>query len=182
VSEVFEAREALERLFADRFGAPPPAGMLPDKPLRRLGEDSLMFGTEPALGFGALVLQAEIGRFLEQAPEGYLLLGFWGYGVQSYAFYYARVDAWSRVYFRLPYGGVYMDNERAAARIRTFLKGFFAAEPALRARAASFVAVESMDAARYRAVGKDGSICELDHSLVQDPSFERAFAPVLGGS
>jgi hypothetical protein len=166
-------------MFESRFGIPPPEGMLPDEPLRRLGDDALMFGSEVALARGALVLQAEIGRFLEQAPEGYLLVGFWGYGIQSYAFYYARVDAQSRVYFRLPYGGVYMDNERAAKQIRDFLTRYFAIEPALRARAESFVAVESMGAARYRLLGKDGAKVELDQSLLGDASFEERFAPVL---
>jgi hypothetical protein len=182
VNTNLETERGLFPIFAEVFGIPPPDGMLPEEPLRPLAKDAHLFGSEVALSFGALVLQAHLEHFLEQAPEGYLLAGFWGHGIQSYAFYYARVDARSRVYFRLPYGGVYTDNERAALKIRAFLTRYFAIEPAIRARASSFVAVEAMGTARYDVHGKDGTRVELETSLFHDAAFEERFAAVLGAS
>ncbi|TKD02237.1 hypothetical protein [Polyangium fumosum] len=169
----------LVQTFHDRFGILPPEGMLPTGPLRPFDGTATLVGSEVAHAHGVALAQDEIGPFLRTAPEGYLLVGFWGHGVQSHAFYYVRVDAQSRVYFRLPHGGVYMDNERAAQRIRVFLTRYFAIEPVLRTRTTSFVAVDAMGEARYRLVGKDGTKVELDRSLLVDASFEERFAPVL---
>ena len=169
----------LVQIFRDRFGILPPEGMLPTDPLRPFDVTSMLVGSDVAHAHGVSLAQAEIGPFLRTAPEGYLLVGFWGHGVQSHAFYYIRVDAQSRVYFRLPHGGVYMDNERAAQRIRVFLTRFVAIAPPLRAQTTSFVAVDAMGEARYRLVGKDGTTVELDRSLLVDASFEERFAPVL---
>jgi len=31
--------------------------------------------------------------------QGYFLVDFWGHGISSSAFYFSRVDAWSRILF-----------------------------------------------------------------------------------
>jgi hypothetical protein len=175
-----ESMIRLLNAFETRFGITPPPGMLPEGPLEPIATGALLYGSPVAVQRGTYLLQTEIGSFLRDAPEGYLLVGFWGHGVNSYAFYYARVDAHSRVYFRLGYGGVYMDNDAAAAQIRAFLTRWFALEPILRERTASYLAVEAMEAARYRLVRADGEEVDTDRHFLHHPDFAEHFAPLLG--
>ena len=65
---------------------------------------------------------------LKEAPSGTWLLGFWGYGANSYAFYLARKDKKREVFLRLFYGGVYGNPERDAVEVRTFLQRYVAFE------------------------------------------------------
>jgi hypothetical protein len=169
----------LRNAFEARFGIVPPPGMLPERPLERIEGSSLLYGTPSAVRAGTLLLQNDLGAFLKSAPAGYLLVGFWGHGFNSYAFYYARVDERSRVYFRLGYGGVYMDNDAAAARIRAFLTRWFALEPILRETMSSYLAVEAMESARYRLVRTDGTEVDTDRQFLHDPAFTEHFAPIL---
>lgn len=85
---------------------------------------SLLVGSKGAIKRQYLI-QGDIGEFLRHAPEGYFLVGFWGHGFNSHAFYYLRVDSKSKIFFRLPYGGVYMDNKNEAEHISKFLPEFF---------------------------------------------------------
>jgi len=171
--------ELLSETFHDCFGIPLPAGMLPEEPLHPFSDAPCLFGSGAAHELGPALAHGDLSWFLERAPRGYVLVGFFGHGVQSHAFHYARADAQSRVYFRLPYGGVYMDNELAARRIRAFLTGYFAVEPVLRERTTRLVAVDAMGAGRYQLSGKDGTRVEVDRSLLGDASFESFFAPIL---
>mgnify|MGYP000205615510 CR=1 FL=1 len=41
----------------------------------------------------------------------YFMFGYWGHGINSYAIYYVWIDKGIKVFLRLPYGGVYMENE-----------------------------------------------------------------------
>ena len=70
-----------------------------------------LIGSKEALKETYLV-QGAIDEFFINAPEGYFLMGFWGHGTNSYAFYYCKVDSKSKIFFRLPYGGGYMDNDK----------------------------------------------------------------------
>ncbi|MBI4919447.1 hypothetical protein HY837_05930 [archaeon] len=59
----------------------------------------------------------------DNLPEGYFCLGFWGHGVNSYRIYFAKANDWENIYFEISYGGVYMDNKRAAENVKeSFLK------------------------------------------------------------
>lgn len=136
--------DKLMRTFEKCFGIPIPEIMLP-KEMLLSWDNSLLFGSSIARSCKELYLvQACITNFIESCPEGYFLIGFWGHGVNSYAFYYLRVDFWSKIYFRLPYGGVYMDNEKNAKHIREFLINFIAFEKELVGNVKSLIAVESM--------------------------------------
>lgn len=86
--------------------------------------DGLLLGTEEANEHCFLV-QGDIDNFFKNAPLGYFVIGFWGHGFNSYAFYYSKVDPKSKILFRLPFGGVYMDNEKEARRIKNYLTSFF---------------------------------------------------------
>lgn len=69
-------------------------------------------------------IQGDIDEFFDSAPEGYKVTGWWGHGVNSYAFYYLRISEHEKIFFRLPYGGIYMDNDKAAEKISDFLEGY----------------------------------------------------------
>lgn len=115
----------------------------------RPSQESVFFGSEAAREYTCL-LQGDMDWFLTQAPVGYAQIGFWGHGVNSFAFYYARVDEWSRVFLRLPYGGVYMDNDEAARQIRRFVPAFFEFEQRIKPVTTSWLAIETVGAARYQ--------------------------------
>jgi hypothetical protein len=69
-------------------------------------------------------IQGDIDEFLDSAPDGYKVTGWWGHGVNSYAFYYMRITEHEKIFFRLPYGGIYMDNDKAAEKISDFLEEY----------------------------------------------------------
>lgn len=144
--------DKLKKTFQECIGIPIPAELLPDIELLpcldKKAEDALLFGTAAACK-KPFLMQGQIEEFLESAPYGYYLVGFWGHGVNSYAFYYARVDARSRVFFRLPYGGVYMNNEEMASQMRAFLYAFLTFEKEIGQKSARLVAVDAMDYGYY---------------------------------
>lgn len=110
--------------------------------------ESMFFGSEHARAYTVLT-DSDMAWFVEQAPVGYATFGFWGYGVNSYAFYYSRVDEWSRVFFRLPYGGVYMDNIQAADYISAFVPAYFEFERRIRGVTDNWIALDAMGSGRY---------------------------------
>lgn len=160
-------------------GAPPSAKGYP--------ENALMWATRLAAHY-PLLIQGDIGPLLERAPEGYFLFGFWGHGVNSYAFYYVRADSWRRIFFRLAFGGVYMDNSKRARQVREFLLSYFDFEEALAGKVKTLIAVESMGWGEYRIVMPDGQT--FAHrpgyyntpeapSLFKHPAFWKVFGPFL---
>ncbi len=134
-------------------------------------DEAILVGSEIAKEKPFLI-QGETGEFIEDCPEGYYLLGFWGHGVNSYAFYYSLVDAWRRIFFRLPYGGVYMDNEEMAELIRKFLTAYLAFEQHIKDKVASLIAVESIGSGYYKIIMPEGKEFELEQSLFDDPDFQ----------
>lgn len=111
------------------------------------------------------------GTDLRSVPIGYFMVGFWGYGINSHAFYYCRKDALSMIFLRLGYGGYDMDNEEAAAQIRQFLPALFAFDAEVRARGAQFDALDTMGAGSYRVTEPDGTVTEYSGSLLQSADF-----------
>lgn len=126
--------------------------------------NGLLIGSIDLLNHQYLI-QADIKDFLKHAPEGYFLIGFWGHGINSYAFYYLRVDSISKIFFRLPYGGVYMDNEKQAEYISKFLPEFFVFEDKLKNRGLKrLCAVESMLSGNYK-IEINNEIIKINKSL-----------------
>ena len=128
-------------------------------------EKALLFGSRVSNKEGTYLSHGEIFNLLETSPVGYFLIGFWGHGVNSYAFYYSRVDSWSKICFRLPFGGVYMDNTKNAELIKLFLNNFILFEERLKGNATSFMAIDSMGEALYKVERKDGGVLETRESL-----------------
>lgn len=166
--------EKLEIAFKRSFGFSLPQYLLPQEKLIPIGdtEESLLFGSPSAVQRPYLI-QGDINSFIDSGPEGYFLIGFWGHGVNSYAFYYSRVDDWSRILFRLPYGGVYMDNEEMARQIREFITRYVVFEKSILGKISSLIAVESMGEGYYRVVSKEGKSLEFEESLFYNPEFEK---------
>lgn len=179
----------LNATFKECFGIPILRTMLPQwnnvclVPLdgKEEIENSLLIGSKIAdksrLIPGPNVLKglAADRNFVESCPEGYYMIGFWGYGVNSYAFYYSCVDSWSRVYFRLPYGGVYGDTEKEARQIRNFLVKYFDFEHKIRNKAKSLIAMENMGRGYYKIVIRNEKILEFEESFFENPDFNEKF-------
>ena len=114
-----------------------------------------LIGSKEALKDQYLV-QGSIDHFFEDLHGQYFLMGFWGHGVNSYAFYYIRSDPKSKIFFRLPYGGVYMDNDKEKVRINKFLTRFFDLENKLSNENVEYLFVmESMGTSGFKLKLKD---------------------------
>lgn len=74
-----------------------------------------LFGSSVAINGRPYLTEGDVESFLTKAPDGYVMLGLWGYGINSYAFYYCSVTPEARIFLRLPYGGVYMGDREAEA-------------------------------------------------------------------
>jgi hypothetical protein len=138
--------------------------------------DALLIGSKKALKYQYLV-QGDIKPFLDKAPEGYFLIGFWGHGLNSHGFNYSIVDSNSRIFFRLPYGGAYMNNKREAIRIKDFLLKFSDFKNKLN-DATTFNIVESMGEGSYEIKYKDQEV-KFKGSIYSLKDREKQFQKIL---
>lgn len=95
-------------------------------------------------------------KLLKEDSKDYFLMGFWGYGTNSYAFYYLRANPKSKIYFRLPYGGAYTDNERAKVLIKNYLNRFFTLEKKLSNIIDHIIIIDSIGESNFEIIFKDG--------------------------
>lgn len=163
----------LNSTFEDVFGIPFSVIQLPEYellPIFGSADSALLFGSASAVKRPILV-QLEILYFEEYCPSEYFLLGFWGHGVNTYAFYYSRSDEWSKVCFRLPYGGVYMNNNQAATDIAQFLLSYFTFERQLIGSGYHLIAIDSMWEGRYKIETPEGKQIEYEGSLLESADF-----------
>jgi len=165
--------EEIRSAYREVFGVAMPVGLWTDG--LEVVPGGLLASTDPALG--ATYLTASGMRCFLGQPPGFLLTGFWGHGINSHAYYYLRVDAWSRIYFRLPHGGVYMDNRRQRVSVREFLFAWFEFEARAREELVRLQAVESMGVGSYHLSHRDGRELVLGRSFFGRPRF----AQRLGG-
>jgi hypothetical protein len=115
--------QKLKNKFREWIGMDIPPSMLPKVKVFRAGKEigeNLLYGSSVALERLPRYLTPAVVDLLRGVPDGLYLAGFWGYGVNSYAFYYCVVDSWRQVFFRLSYGGAYSDTGEDAAAIRAF--------------------------------------------------------------
>jgi hypothetical protein len=171
----------LTAFFQQSFGISlPRVVVLPHEELICLTEDGLLYGSATAKQKPYLI-QGDIHDFISSDDKGYFFIGFWGHGINSYAFYYGRIDEWSHIFFRLPYGGGYMDNRIAARRVRMFLSNYFAFEPELKDKAKTIIAIDSMGYGNYTMVLLDGRLVSLEESLYKNADFSGKFSHLLQG-
>ena len=171
----------LKETFLSEIGMPLPLIPFDEReliPLSNNPEKRLLFGSKIAAK-NPFLIQGNIREFIKKGPKGYFLIGFWGHGINSHAFYYSRVDFWSRIFFRLGYGGAYMDNDLEAKHIKDFLISYFTFENTIKKYTKEFIAIDSMMDGLYRVTLLNGEKHEVRESLLAGPHFEERFADLI---
>jgi hypothetical protein len=174
----------MEIMFKESFGIPI-GQIIPLEnnlvPIDGSAVTSLMFGS-PVAAEKQFLIQSDIDQFITSCPQGYFLVGFWGHGISSHAFYYSRVDSWSRIFFRLSYGGVYTNKKIMAKFIKKFLKNYFSFEKKVKETGGNFIAIESMRKGYYKIDLPDKNVMfEVNESLLAEPTFEEEFGDFVRG-
>jgi hypothetical protein len=162
---------ALLQTIEEMLGRPPQLPPLPRnlRPFPSQGSKPYLYGSPVALNGRPYLIQEDIEAFLTEAPDGYLVLGFWGYGINSYAFYYGSVTPWARIFLRLPYGGAYM-GEGEKARLFGFFEHFSPFLERVRPLLSSLQVVESMGYSFRRFCLQSGRVLEeTEPSLHAEP-------------
>lgn len=102
--------------FEGRFHLPFPEILKPEAPIALLLEgNACMVST--ATANDPCVLPDQFEALPEQQDDPYWFSGTWGYGANSYAFYYVDIRPHRRIWMRLPFGGAYGDPERQSRQI-----------------------------------------------------------------
>jgi tetratricopeptide (TPR) repeat protein len=96
-----------------------------------------------------------------EAPIGTWMVGYWGHGVNSNAFYYARADSWRQIFFRLFWGGAYGNPEKDATCVRETLESYLRFEEKVKGRVRQLVVVDSMGLAEGHYVTLSGVRIDL---------------------
>jgi hypothetical protein len=165
----------LRTFFWESFGIPLSQVVpLPSEELFCLSENGLLYGSATTIKKTYLA-QGDIHDFITSDALGYFLIGFWGHGINSYAIYYSRIDEWSHIFFRLPYGGVYMDEAESARQVREFLSNYFPFEQELKLKAKSLTAIDSMGHGDYSITLLDGRLVNVKESLYRYADFKGKF-------
>lgn len=180
----WKALRGLRKTFKAAIGIPLPEAMPPDEALVPLlwpseggPEAAVIFGTPEASDRLCLT-----DNELDDCPEGYFFTGFWGYGYQSNAWYYARADAVSRIWLRLPYGNAYNSSDELAVEaraIREFLPRFFDFERKIREKA-KFFRASQFHGGSYRLVTRDGREAFWRGDWPKGPDFEGVYRKLFG--
>lgn len=183
----------IKTAFEETFGIPLPQQMVFDGDLTPLdlsltpyskskADEALMLVSEAGLEFKPPVAMSLLNSFFS-APEGYYFIGFYDSGINNFGFFYAEVDAWRRVYFRLNYDGVYTDGDRERKNIREFLPKYFEFEQRLKGKVKRLEVFEAVGNSKYTIILPDGHTIEKDFSfreyLLGNPNFENKFSDVL---
>lgn len=112
------SEETAHEWFERTFGAPLPFPVL--EPLVQVpGRAHWATALAPELAAEALVVP-----IFPQAPARYTVIGHWGYGIGSQAFYFVCKDEHHRVFLRVGYGGPYDDPVERNAEIVSALSGY----------------------------------------------------------
>lgn len=98
-------------------------------------------------------------------PLGHHTVGFWGHGVNSYAFYAIFKNPNESVYLRLHRGGAYTDPVKMANDIANYILALTQLLRTTRAANGQLLVIESMGAGFYR-YQIDGSQSEITESLL----------------
>jgi len=111
-----------------------------------------------------LLVQGDLNS-IEDAPVGYGLAGFWGHGINSYAFYFQTVSDNRRLFARLPYGGAFEDNTQCQVDIKNYLSALLEFESNDLSRYDTLTTIESMGWGHYRVEKQVGDVYEVRDSF-----------------
>jgi len=167
--------------FAEAFGQPFPNWMVENTDVVEIVPDrggGYLVGDAHARARPVLV-GGDLTDFVNAAPVGYLMVGLWGHGVNSHAYYYSHVEAAGRVWLRLPFGGVYMDNDDNAAAIPDFFTRLYEFLHILRDRRMRYLITHHFSSGEIHIETADGRTAEHHGTFLYYPEFERYFAELL---
>jgi hypothetical protein len=163
------------------FGRPLPARMLERKDLYRVAPrwgSGLLVGDKQARACPFLTA-SDLDKFHAAAGAGYCLVGFWGRGVNSHAFHYAAAEPAGSIWLRLPFGGIYMDNEDAGAAIPDFLHALFAFIDAAKAKQLSYTVMHGFTGGEIRLDDAAGHSWRAEGNFLYYPNFRHHFSEAL---
>jgi len=175
----------LKATFEELFDIPMPQEMAFEGRLTAVGfdlqprpeadpDEALLLASDVALQKPLPVVVSLMPSFFS-AQDGYYFIGLHERGVNNFGFFYSRIDAWSRVYFRLNYGGIYTDGEKMKRCIREFLPRYFDFQKRLAGRGAFLLAMEWAGHGSYTVILPLGLSFSVDEPLLCDPDFEGRF-------
>lgn len=136
--------EELRKSFEKDFSIPFPDELLPPGGIASLKEVGQALVCSAQGKAQRYLIQGDINDFVDAAPAGAYLTGYWGHGANSYAHYIVLTDGWRRLFFRQFWGGAYGHPESDAAAIRDFLKRYVRFENIARGKVRELVLVNSM--------------------------------------
>lgn len=179
----------LKARFEELLNIPMPQEMAFDGDLSAVGldleprpqthpDEALLLASEAALRKPVLVALALMSSFFS-GQEGYYFVGFHDRGVNNLGFFYSRIDSWSRVYFRLNYGGICRDSQKMRGCIREFLPSYFGFQKRLAGTGHFLLAMECPVYGPYTVISPWGQSFSVDESLKCDPDFEGRFGELL---
>ena len=132
--------------FRRQVGIDLPGGLL-FQPMHRVPGAPML--RVSAAGAELYLAARDIERFRSSAPTGYRMLGFWGHGANSHAFYFVAREPSETIYLRLQTGGAYCDPAACMADIADYLPALQSVRQAVRRRDGSALIVEAMGHAHY---------------------------------
>jgi hypothetical protein len=147
---------------------------------RELGEEELVttMVATPSAAEEPMFMQAQLGAFAH-VPVGYFFTGFWGHGVNSYAFYYCDIGEARRVYLRVLFGGIYGDLARERAAVIEALEGLARFEALAAHHLVRWTLCVSIDRGVFSAERKDGASLHLEfHTLDWSDLEQRVRGPM----
>ena len=127
----------------------------------------------------SLLTQGGIMAAKEKTYKDYRLIGFWGHGTNSYAFYYVKFNENCNIFFRLSYGGIYSDINEQKENITRFLNEFFEFEANNKSNIKKAIYIESMGFGYYKIETKDGRDYKSEKSLLRShDAFDTEFGDI----
>ena len=141
--------------------------------LRKLGD--WCYATREIDPGSMYMLAALVDEVFERAPEDYVAVSHAGHGVNSYSINYALVSGPLALFLQTGWGGVYMDADRSAAKVREMFAGAAAlidAAGPLAERPGRLLVFSSdfSQTSTWGWTGSPGPSLDLDEQLRDDPS------------
>ncbi len=180
----------IKKFFEEIFGIPLPQQMLFDGNLNPIWDplipqpdpkEAPLQASDVAIKVPPPVVMSTMESFFS-ASEGYYFIGFYERGINNFDFFYARMDSWRRVYFRLSYGGAYTNGDKERKSVREFLPRYFEFERKLAGNVKLLKVIEGVGNSEYTIVLPDGQTFEkrfFTDSVLYNPNFEEKFRDVL---
>ena len=122
------------------------------------------------LSLEEFLVQYGVKELAGLAPEGHGMVGFWGYGANSYAIYFGFRQGNVFLHLRLPFGGGYSDIREQRKRIAQFLPLVAARVGGAMVERRSFVLIQSMGYGYLRETVPDGKVIETEGNFLINPN------------